>query len=83
MTKNFTRKKRVVITSVKLGKGVLARDNKTPWAPSTFHITTSDGWKKPVDFSWRNLAIALANDTVVEIDVIDEDNNEIVIKLER
>jgi Flp pilus assembly CpaF family ATPase len=59
---------------VKFGKGVLAKDNRTPYAAGTIHATSIDGFMSPYPFSYATVARLLADDGIIEIQVIDKDN---------
>lgn len=59
---------------VKFGKGVLAKDNRTPWAAGTIHATSVHGFMSPYPFSYATVARLLADDSVIEIQIIDLDN---------
>lgn len=65
---------------VKIGKGVLSKDNKTPFAAQTFHYLSKDGMNCVADYSMNNVSAALrgmmAGD-IVGFSVIFEDNTEI------
>lgn len=63
---------------LKMGKGVLSKDNKTPFAAGTLHYTR-DGWHCPADLTWKNLATLvemLVQGQVTEIQLIDHDNTQ-------
>ena len=64
---------------VKFGKGVLARDNRTPYAPSTITATSADGMMYPCTFSHETVARLLADDDVREIRVVDVNNRQSTI----
>lgn len=64
---------------VKFGKGVLAKDGKTPYAAGTIHAINRFGMKSGYMFSHQSVAILLADDQIREIKVIDQDNVKSVI----
>lgn len=59
---------------VKFGKGVLCKDNKTPYAAGTIMAHRVDGWMVQCIFSHETVARLLADDGIAEIKVIDLDN---------
>ena len=82
----WTRKNRKLddgVLRLQLGKGVLSKDEITPFAAGTMHYTTRDGWKHPARLSWKNLALLLAEPSVSEIEIIDEENNRVQINLRK
>jgi hypothetical protein len=64
---------------LKMGKGVLSKDGKTPFAPGTLHYS-KDGWHCPADLTWKNLATLieamLTDESYTEIQLIDHDNTQ-------
>jgi hypothetical protein len=72
---------------VRKGKGVLAKDGKTPWAPATLHYTEKRGeasWMCPVDYTMTNMALliaALHEGKIETVELIDRDNNKFVYEL--
>jgi hypothetical protein len=83
-----TRKPQITKPVVKRrhGKGVMSKDGRTPWAAGTLHATTNAGFKSPYDLSYKNVvelfaAMMQPNPTIVEIQIIDENNVESVIGL--
>lgn len=60
--------------TVKFGKGVLAKDNRTPYATGTIHATSIHGFMSPYRFSYETVARLLADDGIIEIQIIDTDN---------
>lgn len=74
---------------VKIGRGVLCKDGKTPWAPSTIHATwTSERgqWKSPKNYSMASLCELLRDmgrGEVDEIQVIDHQNRQFIISLDQ
>lgn len=82
----WTRKNRKLddgVLRLELGKGVMSKDGTTPFAAGTMHYTTQDGWKHPAELSWKNLALLLAEPSVSEIEIIDEENSRIQIGLRK
>lgn len=59
---------------VKIGKGVLAKDNRTPYAAGTIHATNVHGFMSPYPFSYETVARLLADESVIEIQIIDLNN---------
>lgn len=59
---------------VRFGKGVLAKDGRTPYAAGTIHATGIDGFMSPYVFSYATVARLLADDSIAEIQIIDTDN---------
>ena len=59
---------------IKIGKGVMSKDNRTPWAAGTINATNRHGMMTPHVFSHETVARLLADETVMEIQVIDVDN---------
>lgn len=59
---------------IKIGKGVTCRDGKTPYAAATIHAVSNRGMMYPCVFSHQTVALLLADDSVAEIQVIDENN---------
>lgn len=68
---------------VKIGKGVMSKDGKTPYAAGTLHFTRNTGWKSPADLSFYNIGVLLKDDSVLEIQIIDEKNRQITITKDR
>ena len=66
---------------IKTGKGVLSKTGE-PYAPNTIHIL-SNGWISPWPFTITGLLNALQDKAVEEIRVIDRDNVETTITIER
>ncbi len=64
---------------VKFGKGVLAKDGKTPYAAGTIHAINRFGMKSGYMFSHQSVALLLADDQIREIEIIDQDNVKSVI----
>ena len=67
---------------IKTGKGVMSKDGKTPFAAGTMFYT-QDGWKSPMAFDVHNLMAALMQPTVDEVQIIDQNNNEFIITVEK
>ena len=63
---------------VKKGKGVLCKDNKTPYAACSLHVVQG-GWNSPSNYTMANLLLALTNPEVDEIRLITEDNTEYTV----
>lgn len=59
---------------VKIGKGVTCKDGRTPWAAGTIHATNRFGMMSPYVFAHHTVAQLLADDNILEIQVIDLDN---------
>lgn len=66
-----------------LGKGVMSKDGKTPFAAGTLHYKNEDGWMFPADFTPGNVLVLLADPKVTEIRVITKDNDEYVLGILR
>jgi hypothetical protein len=64
-------------------KGVLAKDNKTPWAPNTLHSSSTTGWKYPMHYSIESVLLALMDSEVKELEVIDHNNDRFVLEIKR
>jgi len=59
---------------VKHGKGVMSKDGTTPFAAGTIHATNRLGFMSPYIYSPTTVAVLLADDSIMEIQVIDMDN---------
>ena len=75
---------------LKRGKGVLSKDNHTPFAPSTIHVSrlsTHNGnkmvWKSPVPYAPSSVIEALMDKHVTEVQVIDGDNRQFTLTITR
>jgi hypothetical protein len=72
---------------IRKGTGVLAKDNKTPWAPRTLHYTSRSGealWHSPVDYTMTNMALLIAmlhRGEIESVELIDEGNHKYVYEL--
>lgn len=78
---------------IRKGKGVLCKDNKTPWAAGTLHYTRmvdrdGDGrlwaFKSPCEYTMENMAMLidmLHKGQVTEVQLIDPNNNQFIYEL--
>lgn len=64
---------------VKKGKGVLCKDNRTPYAAKTLHVV-KDGRMVPLSYNMQNLLAALLDPKVEKVILIDEENSEFTIQ---
>ena len=60
--------------TIKIGKDVMSKDGRTPYAAGTIHATRTNGMMSPYVFSYETVARLLADDGIVEIQIIDRDN---------
>lgn len=60
--------------TIKIGKGVMSKDGRTPYAAGTIHATRTNGMMSPYVFSHETVARLLDDDEIVEIQIIDRDN---------
>ena len=63
---------------VKKGKGVLCKDNKTPYAACTLHTVQGD-WMRPCAYTMENLLLALTDSKIEGVSLITEDNTEYIV----
>jgi hypothetical protein len=86
MPKAVVHKTNIKSVKLKIGKGVTAKDGKTPFAAGTlFYSSVRDGmtWKSQMDYTMENIMKAMASETITEIQLIDKDNNEFILSIER
>lgn len=68
---------------LEVGKGVMSKDGKTPYALKTLHATSKDGWISPYDYTVGNLCRLINDKSITSIEVIDEANQQFTLTIER
>lgn len=68
--------------TLKLGRGVLGKDGQ-PFMAGTLWVTGKSGFKSQIQFTISAALAAVADDEIVEVQLIDVDNRQYTLKLAR